>query len=211
MKLSKILNTKKSKLFFLYIIFGILSIIFGAMLMPIWAKNKVDVFFASWGGNIIKIVIALLLGLYLAFYLFKKLVSPNKKVIKFLIVLEFTTLLLILFGCIFAQFNIIKINNAGSIIGLVFWLRGSIEVFRAYYYEKGDSSKYSVWGLIVAILFISFGVALMVGRFLKDEFILWSLVILIFIIGLVSCFVGFIKKPIKNKQKKGENNVKQQS
>ena len=147
----------------------------------------------------------------MALYLFKKLVSPNKKVIKALIVLEFTTLILVLIGCILAQFNLIKISNAGSIIGFVFWLRGSIEVFRAYYYERGDASKYSVWGLIVAILFISFGVALMVGRFLKDEFILWSLVILIFIIGIVSCFVGFIKKPTKNKQKKGVNDVKQES
>ncbi len=197
MKLSKIFNTTKSKAFWLYIVLGILLIIFSIILMPIWAKINKDLFFANWGMQIIKLVIAVILILYLSLYLFKKLFKKEKSAIKVLVVIEFVILSIIALSCILAQFNIFKVNDAGKILGLVLYFRGSVEIFRAYYYDRANSEKYSVWWLVASLVILTLGVAFMIGSFLTNVQVLWLLVFLLLVLGIIFIILGFIKKPIK--------------
>ena len=201
-KLSKIINTQKSKLFWLYIVVGILFVLTGIILAPFWIDIDKDLFFAPWGHSIVKFVISGLILLYVGGFLIKKIVKgEGNGVIKVLIIIETALLLLIALGGILSQFNVLKVNNAGQILGLALWLRGTIEVFRAYYFKNGTEAKYPVWWLVIAIVFISIGVAMFITNFLSNVTILWILVSIILILGVISIVVGFIKKPNKTKSK----------
>ena len=197
MKFSKIFNSTKSKNFWLYIVLGSLLILSSIILMPIWAKINNELFFANWGMDIIKLVIAIILVLYLSLYLFKKLFKKENKAIKILVILEFVILSIIALSCVLAQFNVFKVNDAGKILGIVLYLRGSIEIFRAYYYDRSSSEKYSIWWLILSLLLVSVGVAFIIGGYLTNLQVLWFLVFALLILGIVFIILGFIKKPNK--------------
>ena len=201
-KLSKIINTQKSKLFWLYIVVGILFVLTAVILAPFWIDIDNDLFFAPWGHSIVKFVISGLILLFVCGFLIKKIVKgEGNGVIKVLIIIETALLLLIALGGILSQFNVLKVNNAGQILGLALWLRGTIEVFRAYYFKNGTEAKYPVWWLAVAIVFITVGVAMFITNFLSNVTILWILVSVILILGVISIVVGCIKKPAKSKSK----------
>ncbi len=197
MKLSKIFNLTKSKNFWLYIVLGVFLIISSILLMPIWSKINKDLFFASWGMDVIKIVMAVILTLYLSLYLFKKLFKKEKTAIKILVIIEFVVLSMIALSCVLAQFNVFKFNDAGKILGLVLYMRGSIEIFRAYFYDRSSSEKYSVWWLVVSLLFVSLGVAFVIGGYLSNLNVLWCLVCFLLILGVIFIVLGILKKPSK--------------
>ncbi len=197
MKFSKVFNLTKSKNFWLYIVLGSLLILSSIILMPIWININKNLFFASWGTDIIKLVIAVILVLYLSLYLFRKLFKKENKAIKILVILEFVILSIIALSCILAQFNVFKVNDAGKILGIVLYLRGSIEIFRAYYYDRSSSDKYSIWWLIASLLLVSAGVVFIIGGYLTNLQVLWVLVISLLILGVVFIVLGFIKKPNK--------------
>ncbi len=197
MKFSKIFNLTKSKNFWLYIVLGSLLILSSIILMPIWSKISSELFFASWGMDIIKLIIAIVLVLYLAFYLFKKMFKKGNKAIRILVILEFVILSIIALSCVLAQFNVLNVTDAGKILGIVLYLRGSIEIFRAYYYDRSSSEKYSVWYLILSLILVSVGVAFIVRNFLTNLHVLWALVVLLFILGIIFIVLGALKKPNK--------------
>ncbi len=197
MKISKFINLEKTKNFWLYIVLGSLLILSATILMPIWKTINSELFFADWGYSIVKLVIAVILVLYLALYLSKKVFKKDKGAIKILVIIEFVVLSLIALSCILAQFNVFNINDAGKILGLVLYLRGSIEIFRAYYYDRSSTQKYSVWWLIVSLLLVSVGVAFMIGGYLSNVQVLWALVVTLFVLGIIFIILGIVKKPNK--------------
>lgn len=200
MNISKLVNTKKEKNYWLYIVLGSVILVLGVMFLPLWLELNVDVFFANWGIKITKTIIAVLLALYLVLYLIKKVAERNKGVIKVLTIIEFVLLSLVALGCVLSQFNVLPLTDAGSILGFVFWLRGIIEIFRAYYYEKSDSKKYPVWWLVIAIIFVSVGMAFMVGGYLQNVHVVWLLSSTLILLGVVAIILGFVKKPSKSKK-----------
>lgn len=207
MKLSKFINSKKSKAFWLYIVVGILSIIAGVILAPFWLKidNSGKIFFANWGYSVLNFIIAGLILLYIGLYLVKKIANGSGNgVVKVLTIIEASLLLFIAVSAVLTQFNIdiVYVSNAGQILGLALWLRGTVEVFRAYYFKSSDETKYPVWWLVIAIIFISVGVALFVKNFLSNEVILWIVVGVLALLGIISIIVGVVKKPIKVKKEK---------
>lgn len=206
MNISKIFNVQKSKLFWLYIAFGFIFMAIAIMLAPFWLDISSDIFFASWGRDVIKFIIAGLIILYVATFLIKKIVKgTGGGVIRVLVIVETFLLILIALGAVLSQFNVLKINNAGQIIGLALWLRGSIEVFRAYYYNDtkavtaSSDYKYPVWWLAISIAFITIGTFMLVTNFLSNETVLWIVVAVIFTIGLLLLVLGFIKNPKRAK------------
>ncbi|MBO5851639.1 MAG: hypothetical protein J6R29_04860 [Clostridia bacterium] len=206
LKIKKLFNTNKTKYFWLYIVLGALFTIVAVMLMPFWKDFNIDVFFAPWGYKIVKSVVAVALVLYLVFFLFKKLKTKSNGVVKILIILEFVILSLIAIACLFNQFVPFKVGTVGQILGFVLWVRGSIEVFRAYYYGgDGDNhSKYPVWQIFVAILLISVGTYFTVSNVLSDKAVLWTVTSIITLCGIIAIILGIVKQPAKKKIEKDE-------
>ena len=205
-KLSKLINTQKTKWFWAYIVIGVLFMITGVILAPFWRDVSSDIFFANWGHTILQFVISLLILSYVGFFLVRKIIKgEGNQVVKVLVIIETAVLTIIAVCGILAQFGVFSMeNSAGTIIGLALWLRGTIEVFRAYYFKNGTEAKYPVWWLVVSVIFISVGVAFIVGGFIKNVHILWLVVGILFVIGLTLFVLGFMKKPIKQVKTKAE-------
>ncbi len=202
LKVSKIVNTSKTKFFWVYILFGFLLTVASVMLMPFWKDANVDVFFANWGYSILNIIIAFILLLYLFLFLIKKVNAKSNKVIKMLTIIEFVLFMVIAVGLILSQFNIVPINEPSHILGLALWVRGAIEIFDAYYYDKNSEKKYSIFRLIFALILVSVGVFFIARNTITRRLILWILTILLCACSLFACLIGFIKKPKKVKSKK---------
>jgi hypothetical protein len=180
------------------IILGAVSILAAILFAPIWnfwAKCP----WKDWGTKIINILIAVLIICYLAFYLFKKIKKSGKRVIKVLTIVEFALLSLIALGCIFSQFKIINVNGACQIFALALWTRGSVELFRAYYYRADSKEVYPVWYLALSIAMVSIGAYCFAKPFISDIVILWIFVAFLLVLGLLLLVLGFNNLP-KNKK-----------
>ncbi|MBR5439916.1 MAG: hypothetical protein IKV61_06880 [Clostridia bacterium] len=203
MKLKKLFNTTKSKLFWLYIVFGALFTVLAVILMPFWKDANIDIFFAPWGYSIVKTVVAVALLLYVFLYLIKQLKKRTNNVVKVLGIIEFILLILIAAACLLNQFISFNVGTVGQILGFVLWIRGAIEVFRAYYYKDSEShSKYPVWQLFVTILLISVGTYSMFSNLLSDRAVLWAVTSIIALCGVISIILGFLKQPVRKAKKK---------
>lgn len=198
----KLLNPSKTKLFWLYFIVGILVVLTGIVLMPVWTNMGDWCFFKNWGMQIINIIICACILVYLFTFLLKKLIKRTNGVVKVLTIVEFVLLALIALGCILQQFKVINIGGACAIFGLALWARGVVELFRAYYHQKGNNEKYPVWWLAVAIAFVTFGTYIFAKPLFEDVVILWIFVILIMLLGIILFVYGFLTKPVGKKTKK---------
>mgnify|MGYP000805301574 FL=1 len=154
---NRLLHPTKTKFFWAYIVVGIIGILLGIMLMPVWDSCPDWVFWRTWGKQIINIIICVCIILYLVFFLLKKIMKRTNGVVKVLTIIEFVILALIALGCILQQFKVINVGGACAILGLALWCRGTVEIFRAYYHQKGNNEKYPVWWLAVAIALVTLG------------------------------------------------------
>ncbi len=204
LKIKKLLNTTKTKNFWLYIALGFVFLAFAVILMPFWQDLSINVPFASWGYSIVKIVVAVALLLYLFLYLIKKLNKNANKVVKVLTIIEFIVLLLIAIACLLNQFISFNVGNVGQILGLALWVRGSIEVFRAYYHSGEDNAKYPIWQIFVTILLITLGTYFIVSNVLSDKAVLWAVTSIIALCSIIAIILGFVKQPVKQKKQKNK-------
>lgn len=202
--MNKLFHPKKTKLFWLYIVLGIIGMLVGVMLMPIWDSAPDWVFWRNWGRQIINIIICVCIVLYLILFLLKKITKRANGVVKVLTIVEFVVLALIALGCILQQFKIINVGGACAILGLALWCRGAVEIFRAYYHQKGNNERYPVWWLVVAILLVTFGTYIFARPIFEDITILWIFVILILLVSLILFIDGFLAKPAKKKKETKE-------
>ncbi len=200
----KLFHPAKTKLFWLYLVFGILGVILGVMLMPVWEGLPKWVFWQKWGRQIVNIIICACIILYLALFLFKKVMGRANSVVKILTIIEFVVLALIALGCILQQCRVFNIGGACAILGLVLWCRGTVEVFRAYYHQKGNNEKYPIWWLVVAIVMMTFGTYIYAKPLFSDVVILWIFVVLILLVSIILIADGILAKPVSNKEKKSK-------
>lgn len=63
---------KKTSLFWLYFVCGVLLVLLGIMLMPVWSGAPDWVFWRTWGYNCVDLIICACIVLYLGLFLFKK-------------------------------------------------------------------------------------------------------------------------------------------
>ncbi|MBR2322226.1 MAG: hypothetical protein IKA54_01395 [Clostridia bacterium] len=199
-KISKLINTQKTKYFWLYIVVGAILMIVSIMLMPFWKDIAPDLFFASYGEDFIKIVVAGVLVLYMFGYLLKKLIKTSIMAVKVLSIVEFTVLSLIALGCIISQFAVFYLDIS-IILALAVWMRGLVEVVRAYLYNNA-SEKYPVSKLVIAIVLITLGGYVFASNVITAEIVLWVATIFAFIIALIIFVLGFYKNPNTKKTKK---------
>ncbi|MDE5546128.1 MAG: hypothetical protein K2I88_01555 [Anaeroplasmataceae bacterium] len=197
-----ILHPTKTKWFWVYIVFGVLGFILGIMLMPVWSGCPDWVFWKSWGTRIINMIICACIILYLCLFLVKKILARSNSVVKVLTIIEFALLALIALGCVLQQFKVINITNgACAILGLAMWCRGTVEIFRAYYHQRGNNDRYPVWWLVIAVALVSFGVYFYIKPPFQDIVILWIFVVFILLISLILFIDGFLAKPATRKVK----------
>ena len=116
-------------------------------------------------------------------------------VVKVLTIIEFVILALIALGCILQQFKVINVGGACAILGLALWCRGTVEIFRAYYHQKGNNEKYPVWWLAVAIALVTLGTYIFAKPVFSDVVILWIFVILILLVSIILIVDGILAKP----------------
>lgn len=206
-KFTKLFNTQKSKNFWVYLVVGALFMIASIMLMPFWTKITPDLFFASWGLDFVKIIIACVIVAYLIGFLLKKIKLIKIKSVKVVAILEFVILSLVAIGCIVSQFSAFALD-ASTVLSIAFLMRGTVEIFRAYYYNK-ETDKYSLFELILAILLVAFGGYLFSKRFITNELILWIATGVSFIVSLIVFILGFCKKPKGEKKPKKEKPKKE--
>ena len=195
-------HPQPTKWFWAYIVLGILAIILGIMLMPVWNSCGDWAVWKSWGMSIVNMIICACIVLYLCLFLLKKIMSRSNGVIKVLTIIEFVILSLVALGCVLQQFQVINIGGACAILGLALWCRGVVEVFRAYYHQHGNNDRYPVWWLVIAIVLVSAGVYLFVKPLFQDVVILWIFVALILLTGIILIVSGILSKPHSNKKKK---------
>lgn len=198
---NRLLHPAKTKFFWAYIVVGIIGILLGIMLMPVWDSCPDWVFWRTWGKQIINIIICVCIILYLVFFLLKKIMKRTNGVVKVLTIIEFVILALIALGCILQQFKVINVGGACAILGLALWCRGTVEIFRAYYHQKGNNEKYPVWWLAVAIALVTLGTYIFAKPVFSDVVILWIFVILILLVSIILIVDGILAKPASGKKK----------
>ena len=187
----------------LCVIVGSISVLAAIIFAPIW-NWWTNCPWGTWGTQIIDILVATLIVLYLALFLFKKIKRATKQAIKVLTIVEFALLALIALGCIFRQFNIIQVNEASQIFALALWTRGSVELFRAYYYRSDTKEVYPVWYLAISITMITLGTYCFAKPFIQDIVILWIFVGILAVAGLLLLVLGLNNKSKKITTKKAE-------
>lgn len=205
---------KKTKLFWLYIVAGVLLIIAALLFAPIWNWWG-DCPWKTWGTQIISILIGAILLVYIFGYLLKKIMHGRAGTTKVLTIVEFTLLFLVALGCILAQFKIINVAGASQVLGLALVCRGVVEAIRGYYYrhESGSTYRYPLWYFCVVLAMIIFGTYCFASSVIKDTAILWIFVICILLAGILFIVYGTLAKPKSTKEKtsKKENTKKEKT
>ncbi len=193
-------NPKKTKMFWAYIVIGIVLILAAVVFAPIWNKCGDWCFWKSYGMKIINLVIAAILIYYLFAFLLKKVMHGGGGVTKTLTIIEFILLSLVALGCILSQAKVFNVSGACKIFGLALWCRGVVEVFRAYYHQRDSKSKFPLWYVFVVVAMVTFGTYCFAKPFISDTVLLWIFVIFIFLYGICMIVYGGMTKPKSNKK-----------
>ena len=196
---------KKTKGFWLFITLGFIFILGGLLLAPFWGKVWEGCPWKDLGYQFISVAMAILLLIYLFGYLIKKIGKSNGT-IQVLTILEFTFLFLIAIGLVFSQFKILNIPDEPSkILGIALYIRGVIEIFRAYYYKSDEHNNYPVWWLMFAIMFVTFGSYFIFRGGITKEMLLWVLFAALSVCGIILISYGIMCKPAKKKKVNNES------
>ena len=131
------LKLEKTKAFWLYIVGGVLSIALGIMLMPFWNSLGKDVFFKTWGGVSVNIMISGLLLAYVLLYLVKRIKRYAGTPAQIVAIVELVLMVVISVVCTVSMFvDEISFGDPCQIFGLVLWARGASGVFTGYYCDS---------------------------------------------------------------------------
>ena len=200
--MKKIITVQKTKLFWIYFIFSFLFVAAFIFLAPFW--DRVNVRWKDWGKNIVYIIIAIFLTLYLVFFLFKQVRKKTKAVIYSFTLVEFVLLAVLDVLCIVTQFvHVLDAFFTGSrIFGIALFLRGLVGCFHGYFYNTTDEHKYPLWQFCVDIVLLCLGVFLMSTDFISNNTILWIFVSIILVLGILCFTLGFLTMPQKKKKAK---------
>ena len=200
-KMKKLLTFNKTKLFWMYYILAVVCLLAAVVFAPLWSGT--DIFFKSWGAKVIDFFIAVLIIVYLCTYLRKKVARGGNGVIKVLTIVEFALLSLIALGCILSQFKVVNIGGPCQIAGLIMWCRGTIEVFRAYYF-RGTTTKYPVWLVAVSVALITLGTYLYIKPLFTAKDLQWALAAIMLVGMIIFIYAGIVTKPEKKAKSKAE-------
>lgn len=193
--MAKKVDFKPTKAFWAYIVLGIIAVLVGVVLAPLWSKT--DLFFKNWGAQTINIMMAIAIVVYLLFYLTKKIRRPQNSTVQILTVVEFVLLSVIALGCVLSQFRVIDVGGPCQILGVALWCRGTVEVFRAYYYRRDTSAYYPVWYVAIAVAMVTLGTYMFAKPFFTALHLQWIFCGAIIMAGVLLFIYGILVKPKK--------------
>lgn len=185
------MSTKKTRLYWIYILFGIALLALGAIVAPIWADT--DLFFKGWGAKLIDLLLALSLAYYVVIYLLPK-VKSSLGVPQVLAIVEAVLLFIVALGCVLSQFKIINITEPCQVLGFALWLRGCVEILSSHFRK---SSRYPTWKLALFLALVTFGTALYFRPFISKLQFQWAIVALLLVLALYSFVFGVRSKKAK--------------
>ena len=131
------IKLEKTKSFWLYVFGGVLAMILGGMLLPLWSNVKKDLFFKTWGALSVKIMISGLVLAYVFLYLVKRIRRYHGTPAQMVAIVELVLMVVIAFVCTVSQFvDDFSFGGPSQIFGLVLWVRGASGVFTGYYCDS---------------------------------------------------------------------------
>lgn len=171
------------------IVVAIIALALSIVMLPVFGISEI----------FIDIMLALALGVYLAFFLFDKL-RHSKGTVFILTIIEFIVIVIVAFGLVFQQFGIIiRFSAVCQTVGLVIWMRGVVMALSLYLASlSAKKPTRSLVKFIIGIVLISLGAALITSTFIPDEVIEWVICVVLFVAALVFGALAFLFSPLKH-------------
>lgn len=168
-------------------------------MLPVWSNS--NVFFKDWSNNSIDIILAILIVLYVVFYLLKKVKNNDlkkSKGLKLVKIIEICLLFVLSIFCVLEQFKVTNFIGPCFVVGCILYFRGLVLGINSYLYTHKKSETYSVIQLILMFLALTLGTILMIHPFYGETF-MWVVSLIILVISLIILIYGLISIPRKKK------------
>lgn len=148
----------------------------------------------NFGKTILHILIGILLLTYCYGFLLPKVVSKSKGTILVLSLIELVILTLIAITCILETWiNITILTEGCLIIGVAFWIRGVVESFRSYFYQRSQTNKYPIYKVIFNVLLITIGTWFYVAPIISNTQLLYVFSFIMLVTSIALIVTGIIK------------------
>ncbi len=156
-----------------------------------------------FGLDIINIILAIGLLLYLALFLFKR-ITKRRGAMFVIILVEFMIVAVIATGLVLQQFKIFNISGVCKILGLVLWVHSAGMLLGEYFNAKNKDAKTCppyLFALDIALL--TLGTYMFAAPFASDELIAWIVAITLMSLGaaLIALAIYYIPKKKKTAKK----------
>lgn len=147
----------------------------------------------SFGQNILYIVSALGLLVYIFAFLFKNITQEEKGVAFWFEITEIVVVLLLAIGLVLTQFDVFNIKDIMLVFALVVWIRGIAGAIR---------SRTRVLELIFFLALTTIGTYFFAKPIVHQNTILMVIAIIFFVVFVVSAvfFISMHKKDVKAKE-----------
>ncbi|MBQ7224156.1 MAG: hypothetical protein IJX06_01205 [Clostridia bacterium] len=187
----------KTKWFLAITVLGILGLVLGIFLLPVW-KNT-SVFWKNWGTDGVSVILCAIIVAYTICYLGSHLGKVENKTLRIISIIEIVLLSLMAIGCLLQQFKVFDFFGPSSVLGAILWHRGFFNVIKAYLCKHTKKDRYPLWLVIVSVLMVSIGTALRFRSVPGNAFI-WFMSIALLVGSIVMVFGSLKMKPNKNQQ-----------
>ncbi|MBQ2773484.1 MAG: hypothetical protein IJF45_03960 [Clostridia bacterium] len=168
-------------------VFTMITCILLSVLMVIMLLGAFEVKGFTLAQDILHLLVAVVLGIYIIFTLFPMIVH-YRGVPQLFVGVEIVLLIIAIVALVFAQVNVPFFSSLQvcSVVGLAIWLRGAVEIIHAYTLQATQNKKKTpLWALCLYILLSAFGVWQMANPTIEDKHFL-------FVIGGISLVMAVI-------------------
>lgn len=129
------IKIEKTRAFWAYIVGGIICMMLGAGLLPLWEKT--NVFFKGWGYRSVSIMISGLLLAYILLYLVKRIKRYSNTPAQIVAIVELVLMAVVAVICVVSDFvPNISLGGPSQIFGIALWVRGASGVYTGYYCDS---------------------------------------------------------------------------
>lgn len=127
---------EKTRAFWIYIVGGLLSMVVGAILLPVWGKT--NLFFKNWGMHSVSVMISAVLLAYILLYLVKRIKRYSNTPAQIVAIVELVLMAVIAVVCFVSDFVPYNISLGGpcQIFAIALWVRGASGVYTGYYCDS---------------------------------------------------------------------------
>ena len=168
-------------------IFTMITCILLSVLAAVMLLGAFEVKGFTLARDILHLLVAVVLVIYIIFTLFP-LLWRYRGIPRLFVLVEVALLILTVVALVFAQINVpfFSTLQVCSVVGLAIWLRGAVEIVRAYVLKGVDGVKKTpLWALCLLILLCALGVWQMANPTIEDKHFL-------FVIAAVSVVMATI-------------------